>query len=206
MFDRGELYHQSLIGLKPKQLGLLEDYSFLISALISGYEADLDESKLDFAEYLLVKALSKFHINNVWYLSDDGLKVRADLKDKYYTSAVAKMTQNLIKMASLKSSFKYEKIAISTLKARKSEIQKSQSDVPASSIAFLMQKINVVTLKNSKETLLENRVKIQEIKYPYILTKAQKLDEYLACTMRRCFAKDKEFKSIKKNILLNIRN
>ena len=200
MFDKGELYHQSLIGVKPKQKGLLEDYSFLISALISGYEVTYDEQKLDLAEYLLNQARYKFYKNSQWYLSADRLKIRADMRDKYYTSALAKMTQNLIRLAALKASFKYEKISLSTLELLNSTIELKQSDVPASATAFLMNHSGVITLKNSKERLLRDRVAIELISYPYLLSKKGEYREYLACTLRSCFAKDKELNQVKKDI------
>lgn len=206
MFERGELYHQSLVGIKPKQLGLLEDYAFLISALITGYEVDYSDEKLDFAEYLLNKAQSKFFKNGIWYLSDDDVEVKADLRDKYYTSALAKMTQNFLKMASLKESFRYEKVALQTLESLNAIIQKEQSDTPASATAFMMQSLGVVTLKNTKKQLIQEAIAIKKIKYPYVLSKKSQTEEYLACTMRSCFAKDKKLENIEKSIEQNIRN
>ncbi|MCD6172646.1 MAG: thioredoxin domain-containing protein, partial [Sulfurimonas sp.] len=200
MFDRGELYHQSLIGLKPVQLGLLEDYSFFISALLSGYEVDFDESKLDFAEYLLNRAKSKFYKDGMWLLSDDELKIKADMNDKYYTSPLAKMTQNIIKLASLKSSFKYDKLARETLETMNANIEKSQSNTPAAAKAFLMQTLGVVTLKSSSENLEKERKNITKTTYPFILLKVQKNDKFLACTMRSCFSIDKDYKVVKKII------
>lgn len=207
MFRKGELYHQSLLGIKPRQLGLLEDYSFLISALIAGYEVDLDDEKLSKAEYFLNKAKSKFYKNGIWYQSDDELSIKADMRDKYYTSALAKMTQNIIKLASLKASFRYEKLALKTLESQNGVIETKQSDVPASAIAFLMQKIEVVTLKNSKDKLKKDFLKIKSIKHPYLLIKKDKTDgKYLACTMRSCFAIEKNISDIKIKIENNIRN
>ena len=200
MFDRGELYHQSLIGLKPKQKGLLEDYSFLISALISGYEVDYDEKKLDFAEYLLVKAKSKFYKNGIWYLSDDGLGIRADMQDKYYTSPLAKMVQNILTIASLKASRKYEKLAVDTLAYMEGDIERYQSALPASARAYLMQKFGIVTLKNRQKQLQKDYLKIKKIEYPFVVTKVIDNDTYVACTMKSCFAVDKKFVNIKKSI------
>jgi len=200
MFKKGELYHQSLLGLEPKQLGLLEDYSFMIGALISGYEATLESKKLDFAEYLLSVAKRKFYKEGVWYLSDDSLEVKADLKDKYYTSALGKMSQNILKLASLKASFKYEKLAIKTLESMNAEIEKKQFETPAGARAFMMQKVGIVTLKSSQQNLMKNTLKIKQIKHPYLLVKAEEMEEYLACTMRSCFAVDKEFSKIKKSV------
>ena len=203
MFERGELYHQSLVSKMPMQKALLEDYSFFISALIAGYSVDYKSEKLDFAEYLLSVAKEKFYKNGEWYLSDDDLEVKADLKDKYYTSALGRMTQNIIKLASLKDSFIYEDLALATLASLNATLEKKQENAPSSAIAFLMQSRGVVLLKNSKKTLLRDKLEISTIKYPFVLTKVSKINtkvEYLACTMRTCFAIDKEFRKVKLSI------
>ena len=205
MFERGELYHQTIGADKPTQLGFLEDYSFLISALIAGYEVDYQEEKLDFAEYLLNRAKSKFYRDGIWYLSDDEMKIKAKLKDKYYTSSLSKMAQNIVKMASLKESFRYEKLAITTLKSINAELRFKQGDAPAAAAAFLMQNLKVVSLKSKKENLLKNRDEISKIKYPYVLTKKSNDDDYLACTMRRCFSKETKLEKVIDVIQENIR-
>jgi len=205
MFYRGELYHQTIGTIKPKQLGFLEDYSFLISALIAGYEVDYQEEKLDFAEYLLNKAKSKFYRDGTWYLSDDKMNIKANLKDKYYTSPLSKMAQNIVKMASLKESFRYEKLAFNTLEGIKEELRFKQGDAPAAAAAFLMQNLKVVSLKSKKENLLKNRDEISKIKYPYVLTKKSKESDYLACTIRQCFSKDKKLEKVIDAIQENIR-
>jgi len=191
MFDKGELYHQTILGKKAKQKGLLEDYSFFISALISAYEVDYDKDKLNFAIYLLSKAKEKFYKDGVWYLSDDNMNIKDSLVDKYYTSPVAKMIQNIIKLSALEESFEYEKLAILSLKNINSQLSLKQSDAPASATAYLMQQLNVVTLKSDKNNLVRNRLKIKKINYPYLLTKAINDNEYLSCVIRRCFSKDK---------------
>ena len=205
MFIRGELYHQSIANKEPTQLGLLEDYSFLISALIAGYEVDFDKKKLDLAEYLLRKAIHKFYKNGVWYLSDDEFIVEAGVEDKYYTSALGKMLQNLLNMASLTESRKYEKVAFESLKNMQNILTQELSNAPSLAIAFLMKNIEVVTLKGSRQALKQNKLKIATIKYPYLLKKPQRYNEYLACTMRSCFAIDKNLDTIQKTIEEKIR-
>ena len=205
MFKRGELYHQTVGADKPTQLGFLEDYSFLISALIAGYEVDYKEEKLDFAEYLLNRAKSKFYRDGIWYLSDDEMKIKAKLKDRYYTSPLSKMAQNILKMATLKESFRYEKLAITTLESINIELRFKQGDAPAAATAYLMQNLKVVSLKSKKENLLKNRDEISKIKYPYVLTKKSEDNDYLACTMRRCFSKEAKLEKVIGAIQENIR-
>ena len=196
MFQRGELYHQTVWGVKPKQKGLLEDYSFFISALIAGYEVDYDTQKLDFAEYLLNLAQSKFYKNGVWYLSNDALHVKAGLNDKYYTSPLSKILQNVIKISALKASFRYEKLAKKSIHSLKNQLIRKQADVPALAKAYLMQELGVVIVKSSKENLTKNAKIMQTIKYPYVLTEDKEYNDFLACTLRRCFVKDKEINKV----------
>lgn len=200
MFKKGELYHQTLIGIKPIQKGLLEDYSFFIGALLKGYSVDFKEEKLNFAVYLLEKAKAKFYKDGVWYLSDDGLHIKADLRDKYYTSPLAKMLQNIIYLASLKSSFEYDKLARDILKTINYKIQTQQSDAPASAKAFLMQDLGLVTLKSKVNNLQKNAKNISSTQYPFIILKEENHDMYLACTMQSCFAIDKEYVNVQKVI------
>jgi len=194
MFDKGELYHQNILGHKAKQKGLLEDYAFFIGALIAAYESGFDQEHLLFAEYLLVKAKQKFYKNGLWYLSDDGLDVKAGLNDKYYTSAQAKILQDIIKLAALKGSFKYEKLVVESMKKLYSTLAKNQADTPALARLYLMQTKGIVVIKSSEENLEKNRFLFQRSKYPYILLKAKEYDDYLACTLRQCFAKEKDLK------------
>mgnify|MGYP002713113572 CR=1 FL=1 len=99
MFEKGELYHQTLFGIKPKQKGFLEDYSFMISALLAGYKRTKDEDKLGFANYLLSRAKYKFYRDGVWYASDDKLNIKASMESTHYTSPAVKMEQNILDIA-----------------------------------------------------------------------------------------------------------
>jgi len=200
MFKNYDLYHQTIIGMTPRQKGLLEDYSFFIGALIAGYEVDYDKDKLNFAEYLLNHANAKFYKKGVWYLSDDNLDIKAGLIDKYYASPLSKMLQNIINIASLKASFRYEKLALATFELQIDALKFKQSDAPALAKAYLMQNLKVTTLKSKKQNLLKYKKEIQKIAYPYVLTKEEKYDDYLACTIRLCYSKDKNIKTVIKAI------
>ena len=101
MFDKGELYHQTLLHVEAKQKGFLEDYSFMISALLSGYEVTNDEEKLNFAKYLYVVAKRKFYKDGSWYLSDDELEIKANIDSTHYTSPLTKMLKNIKKLDNL---------------------------------------------------------------------------------------------------------
>jgi len=101
-----------------------------ISALLSGYEVDKEQSKIDFAVYLLSKAKFEFYKDGVWYLNND----------KYYTSVLGKMMQNILKLKGIKNSKEYEKLLYDSLDNIKYEVQLKQSGAPATARVFLMLK------------------------------------------------------------------
>ncbi|NOQ31854.1 MAG: DUF255 domain-containing protein [Helicobacteraceae bacterium] len=199
-YIKGKLYHHSINGYLPFIDALLEDYAFLISALISAYEATYKHKYLELAVTLTNKAIELFYQDNTWYLSDDNLKIVADLKDKYYTSALGKMLQNLQRLSSLTASLTLQKIANNSLKSINTQLQGKQADAPASAIAYLMREKGVVTLKQSRDELLKHRIKIAKIKYPFIVTKVENSGLFLACKIGSCFAYSKDFIVIKSDI------
>jgi uncharacterized protein YyaL (SSP411 family) len=191
MFDRGELYHQTLYGIKPTQKALLEDYAYFIAALIAAYEVDYNKEHLEFASYLLSKAKEEFYKDGIWYLNSDTPRVEADLNDKYYTSALAKMLQNIIKLSALQSSFEYEVLVKKSLNHLDNQLYTKMSDVPGLARAYLMQHYCLYILKSSRLNLQRDKEAIAQLRYPYIVTKAAPFDDYLLCKLRRCFAKEK---------------
>ncbi len=190
MYHNHTLYHQTILGTLPKQKALLEDYSFLIGALLEGYEVDYDREKLFFAEYLLQQAKSLFYRDGVWYLSQSKLEIKAGLVDKYYISPLAKMLQNIVKLATLKESFRYEKLGDTIITSLEPQLQKKLASAPALATAYLMQNEKFVLLKSNLKNLKKNRLEIEYIAYPFVLREAKSFDDYLACTLRQCFSKD----------------
>jgi len=73
-----------------------------------------------------------------------------------------------------------------------------------------MQEYGVVVLKSKSSNLIKNYKITQQIKYPYLLTLKKDYNAYLACTLRKCFSKDKTLKKViseintfQKNLLYN---
>ncbi|SFV70076.1 Thymidylate kinase [hydrothermal vent metagenome] len=195
MLRKQELYHQTIPNHQPQQKGLLEDYAFFIAALLASYEQSYDIAKLQEAEYLLAQAKQRFYKSGVWYLSSKK-QIKAGVNDKYYTAAVSKMVQNIIRIAVLKESLRYDKFAQKSLNTLQNELPYKLADAPALARAYLMHKNGVVLLKSKKSNLLQNRKKIQAIEYPYIMTRAEHYDDFLACDLRQCFAKEKNLEKI----------
>jgi len=200
LFKEGELYHQGMIGKEITQRGLLEDYSFLIAALLRGYEITFDKEKLAFAEYLLNRAQEKFYKDGIWYLNETGMRVRAGVEDKYYTAAVSKMVQNYLNLASLKGNFRYEKVAKRSIESLESVLEFKGIDAPALITASLMQNYGIVVIKSAKENLTKERLTLYASRYPYLLLKKAPYKDFLACTLRRCFAKDSDINKIRESI------
>ena len=201
IFVDRKLYHQKIAGKRVKQEALLEDYAFLIGALISAYETDYDLGHLHFAEYLFMQAKEKFYKNGLWYLSDDGLAVPAGVDDKYYQSVQSKILEDIVNLAALKGSFSYEKTAQRSMKKFQNILKEKVTSLPGLAKIYLMQKYGVVVLKASQSNLKNNRKCIAKISYPYLLTKAKEYDDYLACTLRQCFAKEKNIGDIIEKIV-----
>ncbi len=192
MFRSHELYHQTIPQHLPKQKAFLEDYAFFIGALIASYENNFEMEKLSFAEYLFFRAKEKFYKNGIWYMSEKHL-VKAPLNDKYYTSALAKMMQNAMKLAALKESFRYEKFARKNLLSLQKHLQTTDDFSPALVRAYLMQKHGVVAIKSNAKNLQKNASAIAKLDYPYIVKLAQNYSFYLVCTLRQCFFKSPTF-------------
>jgi len=205
MFIQGELYHQGVVPYKVEQKAFLEDYAYFIDALIYGYEYDYSKEKLDFAEYLINQALFKFYNNGVWYLSQDSFKVEASIQDKYYRSGVAKIIENLLRLAYLGGKFKYEEIARKSLHYLHKNLLNTKVDTSGLVRDYIIYKYGFATIKSSKINLKKNLLKISQLTYPFILRKRENFNDYLLCTLRRCFYKDGKFKNIDKIINENLR-
>ncbi len=194
------LYHQSYNRKTPYIKGLLEDYAAMISLYIKAYEKSYKTQYLDRAEQLVQRALLKFYNNGVWYLNEDKPKISVDLKDKYYTSAIGVMLQNLQRLAAINGSFALQDIAKKSLNNITDELFHDPAYGPSSAIAFLMQSYGVVSIKHQKKILQAHQDEIGTIEYPFLVTKASDDKEFLACRVGQCFSYSKNFFDVKKNI------
>lgn len=198
--DDGTLYHQVLYGNKPVQEGLLEDYSFMIDVALTAYQTTLDENYLQDANRWMKLALKIFYRDGRWLLGSDGFESYADLQDNYYTSALSVMINNLLDLALLESSLSYESIAKKTLDANALLLEKEPDAYPESLRAYIRFKRGVIGIKSNYKMLQDSAEKIETIHYPFLLKKVEKLDGFIACDMRACFAFGKDFESIKNKI------
>jgi len=185
------LYHQTLHGGKLTQKALLEDYAFLIDALISGYERTYEKKYLELLQTLSDEALTKFYRQKQWYLSNDGLKVNADFDDRYYTSSLSQMLENLLRVATLTDNLHYASIVRETMKHSAAILQTNPQNASKLVHVYLRLKNGDIIIHANKEKLLLLQNKQTQINYPFILSGVQESDAYLACKTTMCFAYDK---------------
>ncbi|RLA57614.1 MAG: thioredoxin domain-containing protein [Epsilonproteobacteria bacterium] len=199
------LYHQVLLGKTPTQKALLEDYAFLIDALIAGYERTYNEKYLTLIQTLTQEALSKFYKNKRWYLSNDGMEVFADFDDRYYTSALSQMLENLVRVSTLTDELKYSDIVKETVKNMGVILETNPTLASKLVHTYLRLEMGDVIIHAKKDKLLSVQDTLDKVTYPFILSQTQESDEYLACKMTMCFAHDKNItkliEQIKKVIL-----
>ena len=182
------LYHQVITGAKPKQLGILEDYAFVIDALLSAHQATLDETYLTLADSFAKKAIALFYRDDRWYLSSDGIETVAGVDDRLYSSPLGTMMGNLYRLALLHEESKMQAILLKTFESYGKYINNVPSYMPRFMSAVLREKIGAIVIKSSIAKLQANQNKIAKINYPFVLLKASKGDKYLACKMGSCFA------------------
>lgn len=184
------LYHQTLLGKVAKQEGLLEDYAFLMDAMIEGYPKTYDKTYLIQLEALAKEAIRKFYKNRQWYLSDDGIEVLADFDDRYYTSALSVMLENLVRLSSLTEELDYNEIVKKTIKESGAVLGTTPVKAPKLLHTFLRLKMGDVIIKSNAKKLQKSRKQIEAMKYPFVLSKPEESDKYLACRVNSCFAYD----------------
>ena len=196
LYLKDELYHQRILGTEPKVKGYLEDYAFLIAALIEAYQATFEEKHLDLAKKLNAQSIQKFYKEKQWHLSDDNFKAIADLDDMPYRSAMAVSIENILLLAHLSDDYDAYDLAQNMLTLHARKINLESSETPYATKVALMLQNGVVIIKANKENLLTHQKEIDELYYPYVLRKAVKENDFSACTMQKCFSTDAKIDKI----------
>jgi uncharacterized protein YyaL (SSP411 family) len=149
------LYHQTLIGKVPTQKALLEDYAFLVDALIAGYERTYKASYLSLAQRLTDEALYMFYRKKEWYLSNDGIEAYADFDDRYYSSALSIMLEDLVRMSALTEALKYNAIVNETITHSGAVIETTPALAPKLVHTFLRLKREILlSMRKERSCLL----------------------------------------------------
>ena len=196
MRQKDTLYHQTLLGKKPTQKALLEDYAFLMDALIEGYLKTYNKHYLLLLKTLAKKTKEKFYKENRWYLSDDGIDALADFDDKYYTAALSLVLEDFVRVASLTEALEYNEVVKKTLKAEGAVLEESPQGASKLLHTFLRLKKGDVIIKSKLDNLFASKDEIDEMKYPFVLSKTEETDKYLACRVNSCFTYDRNITAL----------
>ena len=197
MYIDGVLYHQTTKGIKPTQAGLLEDYSFMASALFEAYQVSLDKKYFILFEKLVQDSIKLFYKDNRWIESQDGFKTYASISGAGYASALGVHIQNIINYATVEAKTKYFSIVRRTIDDFSVLINKYPSYHPQASIATLSLKYEPVFIKSNKSNI--KNIDISGVDYPFVYRYEQSDTKlYLGCKMNSCFSFSSNFIEVKK--------
>jgi uncharacterized protein YyaL (SSP411 family) len=194
------LYHQVIIGKKPKVKGYLEDYAFLIDALIEAYQISFKKRYLSLAKELSDSAVRKFYQDSRWYMSDDAFKAKAAFNDTSYRSALAIMIEDLFKIALLTDNLALDAFARKVLHQELAALKATPSHYPTGVKVALESIYNWVVLKSTKAHLLAAKPQLKALRFPFVLLKATDNEKFLACKIDSCFAIDEKLETVLKKI------
>lgn len=197
------LYHQFVFEKPLQKEALLEDYSFLIFALLKAYQESFKEKYLVLAHKLSDEAIKKFYHKKQWYLSQ-GLESLASLEDASYKSSQALMFQNIAILGLLFEDENYQKLFEEMLEQNSGAIMSYPHAYPQALQAVLMKLFGAFVIKTSKQNFLHVKALIEEIGYPYLYLKEDKNINYQACSMENCFYNGENLEELKQKILENI--
>lgn len=193
MFLDHQLKHSTLIHKTPKIEAFLEDYAYLCSALIEGYQSTLNESYLIDAQRFANKALELFYEDGKWYFSRGAFTTVAEMDDGTYPSALGIMVSVLQSLGILIDQ-KYRHFAFKSLEYISIKLMKTPIYYP-----FLCGE--VIRHLNEQRLIKSNSFNLSQItqtlNYPFVLLKNdESLDEFTICGESSCFAATKEINNI----------
>ena len=184
-----KLYHSYNKNKNAKKEGLLEDYAYLISALISAYEYTYEDKYLSLADKLIKEV--KIFKSDKWYLNKEKT-VSADFSDSAYASSLSMLANDFLDLAVLEFNFDYFLEAEEIIKNGSFYIKNYPLFYSNITKAFLKKEFGEYVIKSSKPLFKEN------FTYPYILWK--KGEDFEICTVDRCIKKSTDLKSLLEEI------
>ena len=195
------LYHTTIPNKSPKVEAFLEDYAFLIKALINGYEKTFDEIYLIKAQVFINEALTKFYDKGVWYFSKGDFATKAEIYDATYTSSISIMIDNLLSISALLSDEKYRTFAFKTLEYNSYDLARKPVYYPYMYNQMMRYLKEDKIIKSNEKNLKENIYKLSILKYPYILLKNEDINTYLICGLKNCFDEIKDINKLEEVII-----
>ena len=190
MYQNGHLYHSYNKNKNAKKEGLLEDYAYLISALINAYEYTYDEKYLQLADKLL-KEVKGFKSEGNWYMNKSHT-IKADYSDSAYASSLSVLANDFLDMSVLEFNFDYYTEAKEIIQNGSYYIKNYPLFYSKITKAFLKSEFGEYVIKSLKPLYKE------KFEYPYILW--EKGEDYEICTIERCIKKSNDLKLLLEEI------
>jgi uncharacterized protein YyaL (SSP411 family) len=195
LYIGGVLYHQKLLGREPKVKAFLEDYSYLIKALIVANQITLDDRYLKIANKLYREAQERFYKEGRWLFSTE-IEGFASIEDNSYSSPLAILFMDMLSLATLNGDLKLYERTKEDMKRFSGLIGRSPSYYPTLLRANLRVEAGDVVVKSKKGNLTPiNR--FHRLNYPYIFLKVIENGRFLLCKIDRCFKSLKRFDEVK---------
>jgi hypothetical protein len=189
MYINGKLYHSYNKNRLAKTPALLEDYAYLIRALIDAYEAGFDDRYLKTA-LKLAKKSQNFYSDRVWYMNESK-DVQADFDDSAYASSLAVLGQGFLRLGTILYDYGLYQKGEGIIENGSYYVSKYPLYYPAVTKAYLMNRHGVYVLS-------EKTPECVNLRYPYVELK--KGENYEICTVRKCLYKGKSLEEIKEII------
>ena len=186
---KDKLYHSYNKNKNAKKEGLLEDYAYLISSLITAYKYTYDEKYLKLANKL-IKEAKKFK-NNSWYMNEEK-SIKADFSDSAYSSSLSVLANDFLDLAVLEFNLDYFNEAKNIIDDGSYYIKNYPLFYSTITKAFLKLEFGEYVIKSSIPLFKET------FNYPYILWKRG--ENFEICTIDRCIKKSNDLNSLLEEI------
>ncbi|ACM92867.1 thymidylate kinase [Nautilia profundicola AmH] len=186
MYINNTLYHSYNKNENAKTKALLEDYAYLVNALIDAYEQSFDENYLYFAKDLINDAKEKFYKNR-WYMNSSK-DIEADFSDSAYASSLSVLAVDYIRLATLTYDIGLFEKGKEIIDSGSYFIQKYPLYYPTITKAYFMQHYGTYVISMSEPECVN-------WEYPYIEIK--KGENYELCSVEKCIIKTDKLNKIK---------
>ncbi len=193
LYIDGKLYHQILPKKSPKVEAGLEDYAFLIEALIDAYDESMQSEYLNLAKELIKKAKELFFDKEkgVWLDSKSIISNPAEISDSAYKSALATLIIDYLRIGSISEDLKFIKEAKDSLSKYYPSIVVYPTSSSTAIRAYLAYKYGIILIKSNPKNMPKIKSKIINL-YPFFEFKADKSCKFFqACKVDRCFVYEK---------------
>jgi len=191
----GVLYHSTIIGHRPKIGAFLEDFAYLGDALIEAYQSTQNEVYLIEATRLLNTAIEKYYNQGKWKFSTGEFETFADIYDSSYPSSIAVMNDFILSISSLVDVV-YKKFAFKSFEINSYNVMRQPISSPKLTNAIIRYLVDDVIIKASESTIYANRQAIDKITKPFVLSKVDNIEGFMACSSYRCFAQKESFEEL----------